>query len=131
MDFEDNNLAVLEYDKALARIFVSSVEVNGWGRRQLVVSGSKGTVNIMPLENDCHMTYADLSISTNAYANMKEVIGVKDIPKDCRYDSMMRDFYEYITETKQNPFSYEHDYLVQKVLSEIVGGVRINAKNID
>ena len=37
--FEDNNLAVLEYDKALARIFVSSVEVNGFGRRQLMVSG--------------------------------------------------------------------------------------------
>ena len=33
--------------------------------------------------------------------------------------------------TKQNPFSYEHDYLVQKVLSEIVGGVRYNGKNID
>ena len=33
--------------------------------------------------------------------------------------------------TKQNPFSYEHDYLVQTVLSEIVGGVRFNGKNID
>lgn len=41
VDFADNNLAVLEYEKALARIFVSSVEVNGWGRRQLMVSGSR------------------------------------------------------------------------------------------
>ena len=40
VDFPDNNLAVLEYEKALARIFVSSVEVNGWGRRQFVVTGS-------------------------------------------------------------------------------------------
>ena len=53
MDFEDNNLAVLEYEKALASIYVSSVEVNGWGRRQFMVSGSKGTINIVPIENKC------------------------------------------------------------------------------
>ena len=50
--------------------------------------------------------------------------------KSCVFQ-MMKDFYSYIMGTKQNPFSYEHDYLVQKVLSEIVGGVRFNGKNID
>lgn len=131
VNFEDNNLAVLEYDKALARIFVSSVEVNGWGRRQLIVSGSKGTINILPLENVCHMTYADTEISTNPYEDMKKVIDVEDIPKDCRYDEMMQDFYAYIIGIKENPFTYEHDYLVQKVLSEIIGSVGINSKNIN
>lgn len=131
IDFEDNNLAVLEYEKALARVFVSSVEVNGWGRRQLMVSGSKGTVNIVPIENDCTMTYADTEISTMPYEDMKEIVNVKDLPKNCRYDDMMQDFYAYIMGTKQNPFTYEHDYLVQKVISEIVGGVGFNGKNID
>ena len=131
VDFEDNNLAVLEYEKALARVYVSSVEVNGWGRRQLMVSGSKGTVNIMPIENDCTMTYADTKISTMAYEDMKKIVDVKDVPKDCRYDDMMQDFYAYIMRTKQNPFTYEHDYLVQKVLSEIVGGVGFYGKNIN
>lgn len=131
VDFEDNNLAVLEYERALARIFVSSVEVNGWGRRQLVVSGSKGTVNIVPLENDCHMTYANLDFSTSPYEDMKKEIDIRDVPKNARYDDMVRDFYCYIKGTKENPFSYEHEYRVQKVLDEIVGGVRINGKNID
>ena len=131
VDFEDNNLAVLEYQKALARVFVSSVEVNGWGRRQLMVSGSKGTINIMPIENDCTMTYADLNISTEPYEDMKQTVDVLDIPKDSRYDEMMQDFYAYIMGTKQNPFTYEHDYLVQKVLWEIVGGVGFNGKNIN
>lgn len=120
VDFEDNNLAVLEYEKALARIFVSSVEVNGWGRRQLMVSGSRGTVNIVPIENNCTMTYADTEISTNPYEDMKQNVGINDIPKDCRYDDMMRDFYAYIQGTKKNPFSYEHEYLVQKVLYEVI-----------
>lgn len=130
VDFEDNNLAVLEYKKALARIYVSSVEVNGWGRRQFMVSGSKGTINIMPIENECTMTYADTEISVKPYEDMKKNVDIKDIPKDCRYDEMMQDFYNYITGTKTNPYTYEHDYLVQTVLSEIVGGIKFNSKNI-
>ena len=34
---------------------------------------------------------------------------------------MMQDFYAYVMGTKENPFTYEHDYKVQKVLSEICG----------
>lgn len=131
VQFPDNTLAVLEYEKALARIAVSSVEVNGWGRRQFVVSGTRGTVAIMPLENTCHMTYADTATATNPYEDMKTDIAVRDIPKDCRYDEMMQDFYAYIRGTKENPFSYEHDYTVQKVLDEIVGGVKFYGKNIE
>ena len=77
VDFEDNNLAVLEYDKALARIFVSSVEVNGWGRRQLMVSGSKGTVDIRPLERPITMTYSDTSIADQTYQDKKIIVPLK------------------------------------------------------
>lgn len=130
IDFEDNNLAILEYDKALVRIYVSSVEVNGWGGRQLVVSGSKGTVRILPLENDCCMTYSDTDIATHEYRDMKEYVDARDLPPDCRYDDMMESFYSYIMGEDTNPFTYEHDYTVQKVLSEIVGGVHFNGKTI-
>ena len=132
IDFEDNTLAVLEYDKALARIYVSSVEVNGYGRRQLVVSGSRGTVNICPLERPMRMTYSDLSITSEPYEDRKVEVDLEDtVAANTRYDGMMRDFYAYVVGTKQNPFTYEHDLLVQKVLDEIVGGVRFNGKNID
>ena len=131
VDFEDNNLAVLEYDKALARIFVSSVEVNGFGRRQLMVSGSKGTVNICPLERPITMTYSDTSIADKTYEDRKITVSFEDNTADGRYDDMMQDFYAYIIGTKQNPFTYKHDFLVQRVLDEIVGGVRFNGQNID
>ena len=131
VDFEDNNLAVLEYDKALARIFVSSVEVNGYGRRQLVVAGSKGTVNICPLERPIKMTYSDTQMVDRPWENVCLEVPIENVSGDCRYDNMMQDFYAYIKGTMQNPFTYEHDYLVQKVLNEIVGGVRFNGKNID
>lgn len=130
VDFPDNNLAVLEYGKALARVFVSSVEVNGFGRRQLIVSGSKGTVSICPIERPLTMTYSDTSIADATYEDRKIFIPFDDNTRDGRYDEMMKDFYDYIQGTKQNPFTYEHDYAVQEVLSDIVGGVRFHGRDI-
>lgn len=131
IDLEDNNLAVLEYDKALARIFVSSVEVNGFGRRQLMVSGSKGTVNICPLERPITMTYSDTGIADKLFEDRKITTAFEDHTASGRYDEMVQDFYAYIKGEKENPFTYDHDYLVQKVLSEIVGGIRFHGRNID
>lgn len=131
IDFEDNNLAVLEYDKALARIYVSSVEVNGFGRRQFMVSGSRGTVNICPLERPITMTYSDTQIADNTYGDCKIILPFADHTVDGRYDEMIQDFYAYITGAKENPFPYEHDYLVQRVLDQIVGGVHFHGKHID
>ena len=122
IDLPDNGLAVLEYPKALARIMQSAVEVNGWGRRQLMVSGSKGTVNIMPLESPCKMTYTDLEIADWYHDDKKITVDVADLPKDCRYDAMVQDFYAYIIGEKENPYTYDHDYAVQEVLLQIVGG---------
>ena len=130
VEFDDNDLAVLEYEKALARIFVSSVEVNGWGRRQLVVAGSRGTADIVPLENECRMSWADTSFAVSPYKDQKRYIPVEDLPPSCRYDGMMQDFHAYITGKKTNPFTYAHDRLVQEVLDEIVGGARFYGHDI-
>ena len=131
IDCADNNLAVLEYGNALARIFVSSVEVNGFGRRQFMVSGSKGTVNICPLERPITMTYSDRAIADKTYEDRKITLTYEDNTATGRYDEMMQDFHAYILGEKENPFTYDHDYLVQKVLWEIVGGVRFYSKNVD
>jgi len=131
IDFADNTLAVMEYEKALARVFVSSVEVNGFGRRQFMVSGSKGTVNICPLERPITMTYSDTSIADATYEDRKIFLPFEDNTANGRYDEMMKDFYAYIAGEKDNPFTYEHEYAVQKVLDEIIGGVKFYGKNID
>ncbi len=131
IDFADNNLAVFEYEKALARVFVSSVEVNGFGRRQFMVSGSKGTVNIYPIERPITMTYSDTEIADATYDDRKIFIPFEDNTGNGRYDEMMKDFYAYIKGTKENPFTYEHEYAVQEVLDEVVGGVKFYGKSID
>ena len=77
------------------------------------------------------MTYSDTSIANATYEDRKKTYTFEDNTANGRYDQMMCDLYAYIVGEKQNPFTYEHDYLVQKVLCEIVGGVRFNGKNID
>ena len=131
IDFADNNLAVFEYEKALARVFVSSVEVNGFGRRQFMVSGSKGTVNIYPIEKPITMTYSDTEIADATYDDRKIFIPFEDNTANGRYDEMLKDFYAYIMGEKENPFTFEHEYAVQEVLDEVVGGVKFYGKNID
>jgi predicted dehydrogenase len=118
---DDNNFAVLEYDKAIARITTLSVEVNGWGMRRFAVMGSKGTVEIKPIELNVEMTKSTTAIAPNAYQDMKEKVAIKDVPTLSRYDEMMKDFYKSVISVKENPYSYEHELAVQKTLCKVVG----------
>jgi predicted dehydrogenase len=127
VDLPDNDLSVLEYEKALARIFVSSVEINGYGRRQFVVTGSLGSADILPLEPP-QMTWSDLSIADYAYRNDRVPVPLETNGK--RYDRMMQDFAAYVRGEKENPFSFAHELAVQEVLDRMVGGVRMLGKAI-
>ena len=118
---DDNNFAVLEYDKAIARITNLSVEVNGWGMRRFAVMGSKGTVEIKPIELNVEMTKSTTDIASNAYQDMKEKVDIKDVPTLSRYDEMMKDFYRSVIGEKENPYSYEHELAVQKTICRVVG----------
>ena len=128
IDVDDNNFAVLEYDKAICKINASSVEVNGYGRRQFVVSGSKGTVSIMPIENPCKMWVATSDMTRNIYADVKKEIEIVDNTANGRYDDVLHDFYDYVCGKKVNPYSYEHDYVVQETLARITDGIVFNSK---
>ncbi len=123
ISMQDQGLAVLEYPNAMARIFTSCVEVNGYGRRQLVVCGSKGTVSIMPMERPTLMTYSDLDIATHHHKDFKIEIPVEGLSAECRYDQEVQGFYDYVTGKAKNPWTYEHDYTVQETLIKLVGGV--------
>lgn len=118
---DDNCFAILEYDKAIARITNLSVEVNGWGMRRFAVMGSKGTVEIKPIELDVEMTKSTIDFATHAYKDMHEKVEISDVPTLSRYDEMVKDLYMSVTGEKPNPYSYDHEYLVQKVLYSVTG----------
>ena len=123
IDLPDNTLAVLQYDGGvLARIFASSVEVNGWGRRRFAVSGEKGTIEICPMENSIGMTYSDTAVAPDAYRDMKQTVDIRDVSLEHRYDAMLREFYGIVTGRTENPYSYAHDYAVHRTLFRILYG---------
>lgn len=119
---DDNCFAVLEYDKAIARVTNLSVEVNGWGMRRLAVFGSRGTVEIKPLELNVKMTQSTIDLVSNAhYCDIQKAMNVHDVPALSRYDDMMKDFYDCIVNGKENPYPYQHELAVQKTLCRVVG----------
>ena len=127
----DITSAILEYDNAVARVFSSSLEWEGWARRCFSVAGELGTVNIQPIEDPCVMTFAPAHPQKRACVQMAQPVELPPQSNDARYDDMMQDFYAYIMGTKENPFTYEHDYTVQQVLDAACGGIRSLGKELE
>lgn len=50
LDTEDFGFAVMEYDNGVSTVKVNSSEINGFDRRQIVITGTKGTFEIRPTE---------------------------------------------------------------------------------
>lgn len=115
VESDDNCVAVLDYPRATAVVTNLSVEVNGWGMRRFAVFGSLGTVEIKPIECDVCMT-ASLDPTVNAYEDIHTDIDIADVPQNTRYDDMLCDFYLSVVGEKPNPYSYEHELAVQRVL---------------
>lgn len=119
----DLTAAMLVYDHAIARVFSSSVEWDGWARRCFSVAGSLGTAHIQPMEVPTVMTFAPCHEGTTLRTDLAQTIEVEQQPNSHRYDSMLLAFHDYITGKAENPFSYEHDLAVHEVINEAVGGI--------
>ena len=117
--------AILDYDNAVARVFSSSVEWDGWARRSFAVTGELGKVHIQPMEEPCQMTFVPRHEKKRCGVQMAQPVEFPNDPSKDRYVDILLGFYDYITHNKENPFDYEHEYAVQEVLCEAVGGVKI------
>ncbi len=108
----DNMLSVFEYPRATATIRSSVVEVNGARRRQFVVCGSKGTIEIKPLEP------AALTLTLEkATGEFKAGTQIVNLPKsEGRYHGCWREFARVIRGEKALPFTHQHDLAVQKAI---------------
>lgn len=122
---QDVTAAILEYDNALARVYSSSVEWNGWARRCFTVSGSLGTAHIQPMEGPYEMTVYPRHEGAKYNAQEGYPVELPPLKGEARYYEMIRSFHDYIVGKAENPFSYEHDLAVHEVLNEAVGGIEM------
>jgi predicted dehydrogenase len=110
--WSDNDLAVMDYPRATATVRSAMVEVDGGARRNFVVCGTKGTLDIRPLEPAA----ARLALDT-PHGEFKK--GYQDVtfPKSSgRYDRDFADLAEVIRGEKAFEFTPEHDLAVEETL---------------
>lgn len=105
----DNCLAIFKYARATATIRSSVVEVDGGRRRQFSVCGTKGTIEIEPLEPP-HLTLT-LDRPQGKFNKGTQVV---ELPKmDGRYDGDLLDFAKAIRGESEYGYSLDHDLAVQ------------------
>jgi len=112
----DNMLAVLSYPRATATVKSSTLEVDGFDRRHLVVCGTEGTFHIQPLDNP--RARVSLSRARGEYRK-----GTQDltVPKYIRYVDDAADMARIIRGEKGSDFPPHHDAAVQETLLKACG----------
>lgn len=121
-DGQDYSMAVFEYDKGVSFAKTTSVERGGFLRRQLVVTGTKGMVEVKPLE-----TTIKYPLLTTSY---KEVIGDDDWNANAdvvtteqfdRYTAMLTSFAKMVRGEKENPWTYDYELELYKTVLKVCG----------
>jgi predicted dehydrogenase len=122
----DNGLAVLEYPRATATIRTTVVEVDGMRHRRLIVCGTKGTVEICPLEQPWDRQTLDplhvrlTLLEDNAeYAAGTHLVDVGVM--NYRYDDQLIELARVIAGEMESSFGYDHDLTVQETLLAAAG----------
>jgi predicted dehydrogenase len=111
----DNQLAVLEYAKAIATIRCNHVDRLGFQRREFTVVGTNGVARINPLEPP----QLELTLASPAAGYTKGAHAI-DLPKsDGRYDEDFRRLARAIRGQEPLGFDHTHDLAVHETLLKI------------
>jgi predicted dehydrogenase len=116
-DVVDNQLAVFEYPHAIATVRATFVEPFAGDRRQFVVCGENGTIEIRPLEPP----QLKLSLQKPAGDYKAGAHSVELKPMEGRYHAQLRDFANITLGTAKPRWDTQHDLAVEKALLQSVG----------
>lgn len=123
---KDFGMAIFKYKNGVLFAKSTAVEMGGFERRQLVVVGTKGTVELCPFE---WLTYGHKDIFAPQVTEVREVFSGNwhqkgerhSSPVHGRYDAMFRAFADYVSGVKTNPYSYEYERRLHKILLKACG----------
>ncbi|MGN1121177.1 MAG: Gfo/Idh/MocA family protein [Eubacteriales bacterium] len=121
---EDVGFAVLRYKNGVSFAKTSSTEPGGFMRRQLVVCGSRETVELRPIERYVDLAAGQMVTDVRSYpANVgwhKESLVTTTKPFD-RYDAMMAGFASLVRGERENPYTLEYEARLHRVLLAACG----------
>lgn len=113
----DNQLAVFDYPKATATIRSSLIEPYGFERRQFVVCGEEGTIEIRPLEPPTTL----LALTQPRGPFHKGYQSVELPPQEGRYDSDFLDLAQIVRGEKEPDYTPDHDLAVHRAVLAAAG----------
>ena len=116
-DLVDNSLAVFEYEQATATIRSAMVEVDGFKRRQFVVCGDQGTVDIRPLEPPKLLLALDRRRGDHRRGSQE--VALPAMPG--RYDDQLADLAKIIRGEKRSDYPPQHDLAVHEAVLDASG----------
>ena len=118
----DYGLAIFEYPHAQAIVKTCAQEFGGFPRRQLVICGTGGTVEVKPLEMHAGTTAGQYTEAVT-YTNPKwNDLGVREQSEVYdRYNTMMDTFGKMCLGEVENPHSPEHELAVYRAVLQAAG----------
>jgi len=124
---KNNCLAVLEYPQAFALVRACSRETDSLNRRSLKINGTRGCIELSPLERfdgkplTLRLTLRDADEHYPAGTHVVEFGILRD-----RYEEQLLEFARILRGEMENPYSYEHDALVHEVVLAASGFAKGN-----
>jgi len=120
-DAEDFGMVIMEYENGISFAKANAREYGGYARRQLVVTGTEGTIEIKPLE----MFIPEQGIYTEKTEYMNKAwndLGEHfKTPVFNRYDSMLEAFAGYVKGEKENPYTLDYELELYKTVLKACG----------
>ena len=116
---EDYGMAIFEYKNGISFVKTCASEIGGGARRQIVVCGSKKTVEIKPIEI---IKGDDVSTVVTHYESKPfEYDKQHKSGNFNRYDNMLEGFSKYVSGEMANPWTYDYELSLYKCLLKSCG----------
>jgi predicted dehydrogenase len=114
---KDFGMAIFEYENGVSTAKTSAVEVGGYARRQLVVAGTLGTVELEPFEmyvtKGKGIYTGKTEYKEKAWNNLGEHAQTELFN---RYHAMIDAFAQYVRGEKENPYTLDYELELYKTV---------------
>ena len=123
---EDHGFALFHYKSGMSFAKTCALEPGGYLRRQLVICGSRGTISLLPFERgdggDCVSTdMRECYLNENGRSPWSDNGTHTHFPAFNRYDDMMLSFAAMVRGEKENPWSYEYERRLHRMVLKACG----------
>ncbi len=118
--FNDIGMAVMKYADGSALVKTSAVEIGGFARRHIVVSGERCTAELSPLEMfEGEGLYTNVTEYSSPFSWGDVGTTTKSDIYD-RYNDMLLSFAAMVRGEMQNPISYDYELMLYKTILKCI-----------